>query len=159
MKIDTGTTSSTVISLTPTSDGWTHAWADLSSWAGQPITFTADWHQLAGKPYSAIALDEVFLGSWLTPDPQAITPEQIKVATTPVITITGDNFIAPVQVRLNNTPLPDATWINTNTITATVPVLPFGRYDVIVTNPGGQASGLAGALLVGYEVYLPLIHK
>ena len=63
------------------------------------------------------------------------------------------------QKELDDTPLPDATWINTNTIPATTPLLPFGRYDVIVTNAGGQASGLAGALLVGYEVYLPLIHK
>ena len=35
----------------------------------------------------------------------------------------------------------------------------MGHYDVIVINPGGQASGLSKALLIGHEVYLPLVRK
>jgi hypothetical protein len=34
-----------------------------------------------------------------------------------------------------------------------------GRYDLIVTNPDGQASGLPCAVLVGYEVMLPIVRK
>ena len=112
-----------------------------------------------GEPVTRLYLDDINIGSWLTPDPQSVEPTQVVATASTVITITGDNFIAPVQVRLNDTPLPNATRINTNTITATVPPLPFGHYDVIVTNAGGQASGLADALLIGYEVYLPLIHR
>ena len=120
---------------------------------------TVNWHQSAGKPYSAVYLDEISLGSWLTPYPQTITPWHIKDSATHVITITGDNFLATPQVRLNDVPLPDVTWIDTTTLTATVPALPFGCYDLIVTNPGGQASGLPRALLVGYEVLLPIVSK
>jgi hypothetical protein len=159
VKVSNGSVTTTIVPAPVTNNQWAHQWFDMSAWAGQEITLTFRLHQASGIYGPSAYVDEVSLGSWLTPDPQAITPRQIKVATTPVITITGDNFIAPVQVRLDDTPLPDATWVNTNTITATVPVLPFGRYDVIVTNPGGQASGLASALLVGYEVYLPIIHK
>jgi hypothetical protein len=81
------------------------------------------------------------------------------VPATQVITIMGDNFIATPQLRLNDVPLSDVAWINTTTLTATVPALPFGHYDLIVTNPGGQASGLQRALLVGYEVLLPIVRK
>jgi hypothetical protein len=148
-----------IFSTTKGVSDWTHLGLDISHWAGKTVTLVLALENSTYPSSILLSLDEISLGSWLTPDPQAITPEQIKVATTPIITITGDNFIAPVQVKLNDTPLPNATWINTNTITAAVPLLPFGRYDVIVTNAGGQASGLADALLVGYEVYLPLIHK
>ena len=76
-----------------------------------------------------------------------------------LITITGDNFIAPVQVKLDDVQLPDAQWVNTTIITATAPALPFGRYDVIVINAEGQAGGLPSALLVGYETFLPVIMR
>ena len=159
IRLDDGLTETEVYSVTPASNGWAPYWTDMSAWSGKTVTLSLQLHQAAGNPFIQGYLDEVSLGSWLTPDPQAVTPHQIEATAATVITITGDNFIAPIQVRLNDTPLPDATWINTHTITATVPVLPPGRYDVIVTNAGGQASGLANALLVGYEVYLPLIQR
>jgi hypothetical protein len=159
VSFDDGIARSTVLTITPGALGWSHAWADLSAWQGKTISLTVNWHQSMGKPYSAIDLDEVLLGSWLTPDPQGVTPEQIEAIASTVITITGDNFIAPAQVRLGDTLLPDTYWVNTNTITATVPILPPDHYDVIVINPGGQASGLSKALLIGREVFLPLMRK
>jgi Tol biopolymer transport system component len=157
--VDDGITPSNVLSIAPSALGWSHAWADLSFWRGQIITLTINWHQSMGMPYSAVYLDEVSLGSWLTPDPQTITPNRIEANASTVIAITGDNFIDPPQVRLNDVPLPDAHWVNTNTITATVPALLNGRYDVIVINPGGQASGVPYGLTVGRLAFLPMLLK
>jgi hypothetical protein len=138
---------------------WTQQWMDLTRWTGQTVTLALTLENSTYPSAAQLWLDEISLGSWLTPDPQAIEPVHITTPTTQVITITGDNFFATPQVRLNDVPLSDVTWINTTTLTATVPVLPFGRYDLIVTNPGGQASGLPRALLVGYEVLLPIVRK
>jgi hypothetical protein len=159
IRLNNGLTETEVFSSTPTGTSWAPYWTDMSAWTGKAVTLSLRLHQAAGSPFAQGYLDEISLGSWLTPNPQAVMPKQLEATTSNVITITGDNFIAPTQVRLNDTPLPDAHWVNTNTITATVPVLPIGRYDVIVTNPGGQASGLPSALLVGHEVLLPLIRK
>ncbi|MBP7688237.1 MAG: PD40 domain-containing protein [Thermoflexales bacterium] len=158
-QIDDGSSAAMVFSTTASTQTWQHYWFDVSQWAGQSLTLTLALHQTAGDSATRAYIDDVTLGSWLTPDPQALTPAHITTPATQVITITGDNFFATPQVRLNDVPLPDVTWIDTTTLTATVPVLPFGRYDLIVTNPGGQASGLPRALLVGYEVMLPIVRK
>jgi hypothetical protein len=156
--LEDGGTSTRVFTGTSTT-AWTQGWVDVSNWAGQTVTLTFSAEAEQSLSLVDVNLDEISLGSWLTPDPQSITPWRLAVPATQVITITGDNFFATPQVRLNDVPLPDVTWINTTTLTATMPVLPFGRYDLIVTNPGGQASGLPRALLVGYEVMLPIVRK
>lgn len=158
-QIDDGASAAIVFSTTASTQSWQHHWLDVSQWAGQSLTLTLALHQTAGDSAARAYIDDVTLGSWLTPDPQAIGPAHITTPISQVITITGDNFFTTPQVRLNDVPLPDVTWIDTTTLTATVPVLPFGRYDLIVINPGGQASGLPRALLVGYEVMLPIMRK
>ena len=157
--VDDGVSLTPVFTTTQPQSVWAHRWADVSRWAGQTITLELTLRETAYPAASQLRLDEISVGSWLTPDPQMIAPSRIDAGAASVITITGDNFIAPVKVKLDDTPLPDAHWIATGTITATVPGLPFGRYDVIVTNAGGQSSGLPGALLAGHEVLLPVIFR
>ena len=73
---------------------------------------------------------------------------------------TGENFIAPVKLRLNTILLPDAKWVDGNTITATLPAnLPFGRYDVFVTNADGPENALYGALVIGTETFAPVLMR
>ncbi len=158
LSIDSETTTLSMTLASNTAD-WAQKWIDMQPWAGQPITLSFRVHQTLGLPGAWAYIDDVTLGSWLTPDPQTIEPVHLTTPASQVITITGDNFFATPQVRLNDVPLADVTWVNTTTLTATVPLLPFGRYDLIVTNPGGQASGLPRALLVGYEVMLPIVRK
>jgi hypothetical protein len=71
------------------------------------------------------------------------------------VTITGTDFAvdasgAPPTVRLNDTPLTGATWVDTQTLTATVPWgVDVGTYDLTVTNPdGGEADTLPAAFTV-----------
>lgn len=147
------------ITLTENTRDWTQAWLDLQPWAGQIVTINVKLHETMDLPGAWAYIDDVSLGSWLTPNPEVITPTQIPAKAATVITITGDNFLTTPQVRLNDVALSDVTWINTTTLTVTVPMMPFGHYDLSVTNPGGQASGLSSALLVGSELYLPIVRK
>lgn len=160
LEVDLGSETTTLsVTLASNTADWAQKWIDLEPWAGQALTLSFKLHQRMNLPGAWTYIDDVSVGSWLTPDPQTVTPQELKPAATSVITITGENFLAVPQVRLNNVTLSDVTWINTTTLTATVPILPCGRYDLIVANPGGQASGLPQALLIIYKVMLPMVRK
>jgi len=65
------------------------------------------------------------------------------------IVITGTGFTAGLTVTLGNTRLPDATWVSSTTLTATVPWgLDPGVYAVTVVNPDGQTGSLPNAFTV-----------
>ena len=65
------------------------------------------------------------------------------------ITITGSDFLLTPTVRLNNVLLPNVTFVDTTTLTATVPAdLPGGMYAVTVTNPDSQSASLTSAFTV-----------
>lgn len=79
----------------------------------------------------------------------AISPTEAYSDQTTVITISGANFVATPTVRLNNAFLANVTFINSNTLTATVPAhLPGGTYTLTVTNPDMQSASLVNAFNV-----------
>ena len=62
------------------------------------------------------------------------------------VTITGTDFLVGVDgtvtISLGGTPLTDVAWVDTQTLTATVPWgMNAGVYDLTVTNPGGGTPG------------------
>lgn len=57
-----GMTSTVVFSTTGNVD-WTHAWVDLSPWAGQTITMVMASQTISGENYTRLSLDEVTVGS------------------------------------------------------------------------------------------------
>jgi Tol biopolymer transport system component len=138
---------------------WTPLWLDLQPWAGHTITLTLTLLQTANNGYPTLLLDDVTLGEWRTPVPLTISPNHLEAWSTTVVTITGDNFIATPQVRLGNLPVIDVQWIDSRTLTITTPALPPGFYDLLVTNPDNQANGVAYALVVGKQTFLPIITK
>ena len=65
------------------------------------------------------------------------------------IIITGSDFLLTPTVRLNNVLLPNVTFVDTTTITATVPAdVPGGMYAITVTNPDSQSANLTSAFTV-----------
>jgi hypothetical protein len=88
-----------------------------------------------------------------------VTPKQIgDISGSPAITITGDNFINPVKVRLNNITMTDVVLVDEHTLQITLPAsLPPGVYNVWVTNPDGQAGVIPQGFQAGQFIYLPLI--
>ncbi|HDQ71381.1 MAG TPA: hypothetical protein ENN19_04710, partial [Chloroflexi bacterium] len=94
------------------------------------------------------------------PTVAGVEPPTITNDADRVITISGAGFaavlsgtavITPPTVYLGGTPLGDAGWINTTTLTITAPLaFPVGVYTVTVVNPDGQSGSLAEGLTVQY---------
>ncbi len=61
---------------------------------------------------------------------------------------------------LSNNIVSDVHWVSSTTLTATIPVtMPPGIHDLWVVNPGGQAGVWSGKLMVGKQVYLPIVQR
>ena len=140
---------------------WTTAWVDMSAWQGESVTLTF----LLNPGSVPLNLDDISLGSWLTPVPAQTNITQLPAnAPAQQITITGTNFIATPTLKLNNSntniTLSNVRRLTETQLTADQPAnLPIGIYDLWVTNPGGQESVLPNAIKVGQQLYLPLARK
>jgi len=151
-----------LLSITEATRDWHLNWVDLSPWAGQTVTVTFGLQQTADKPVAWANLDEVSLGSWLTPAVYSVTPQRVAVGDVVTLTITGGNFMlgdggqAPV-VRLNDAPLEGVQWVDEHTLSVEVPALAPGIYDLTVVNPSGHEGVLPGALVAGDMVVCPMI--
>jgi hypothetical protein len=136
---------------------WSFERLDMNSWNGKVITLT-----FRSKNFSGTVLDDISLGSWLTPVPTQTSITQLPAnAPTQPITITGTNFIATPTVELNGSiALGNVQWLTETQLIAELPAnLPPGIYDLWVTNPGGQESVLQNAIRVGQQLYLPFVRK
>jgi hypothetical protein len=159
VRVSQGVTTTEVFSTSESVD-WTHAWVDLEPWAGETITLTLESTSVISEPYAQLTLDEVSIGSWLTPVPLAVNPGQVEVGASAAITITGENFLEGAQVRLDHVTLADSHWVNGETMTATVPVeMSAGIYRLWVVNPGGQEGLLPRAVQVGKVAFLPIVRR
>lgn len=148
-----------VISTTPTAGDWGHAWADMSPWAGQDVTITIGYRLSTGSPLVPLVIDEIVLGSWLTPVITEITPSPIASGAPIDIIITGQNFFSTPQVHIDGHPVPDVHWQDEHTLQVQLPGgLPPGTYEIRVTNPGGQVGVAPGGLKIGQQIYLPFVY-
>lgn len=84
-----------------------------------------------------------------TPIATGVSPNQAYNFQATTITISGSGFVATPSAHLNNVLLTNVTFVNSTTITATVPVdLPGGVYTLTVTNPDSQSTNLVSAFTV-----------
>jgi hypothetical protein len=102
----------------------------------------------------------LFAASWTADAAVPVTPTVVSVEPASGfndidtrVTITGGDFVAGVDgtatVALGGTQLTDVTWVDTQTLTATVPWGMDPRaYGLTVTNPGGAAATLPSAFTV-----------
>jgi Tol biopolymer transport system component len=159
VRISQGMTTTEVFS-TSQSVGWTHSWFDLEPWAGKTITLTLESRTAISEPYAQLTLDEISVGSWLTPVPLAVTPGHVDMGASATITITGENFLEGAQVRLDDSTVTDTHWVDGETLTAAVPAeMPPGIYGLWVVNPGGQEGLLRGGFQVGEVSFLPIVRR
>jgi hypothetical protein len=99
---------------------------------------------LIGIPYSQVAAQPAN-----APTLTNVSPTQAYNYQATTITITGANFVATPTVNLGNFSLSNVTFVNSTTLTATVPAdLPGGTYTITVTNPDSQSASLANAFTV-----------
>lgn len=85
------------------------------------------------------------------PTVTGVSPTQAYNYQATTITISGSNFVATPTVLLGNVSLTNVTFVNSTTLTATVPAdLPGGTYTITVTNPDSQSTGVASAFTVSF---------
>ncbi|NJL05105.1 MAG: cellulase family glycosylhydrolase [Chloroflexaceae bacterium] len=83
------------------------------------------------------------------PQLTSISPSEGNNSSTTRITLTGSNFIQPLDVRLGDRVLGNVQFVSSTTLTADVPTgLNVGSYDVSVINPGGWAATRTRAFTV-----------
>jgi hypothetical protein len=140
--------------------GWALASVDLQPWAGATVDLGITLHQAGGAPAASAWVDDVSLGSWLTPVIQQVAPAAIaqpSVATT--LTISGENFISPPAVFLGTRQLANVQLIDEHTLKVAVPAgIAPGRYKLQVQNPGGQRA-IIPDFLVGRQLFLPALAR
>lgn len=150
-------TPTTVLSATQATAGWTHTWADLSAYTGQRVTLTLELSATNG----VVWVDEMSVGSWRTPQIEAISPTQWAGYRPVTLTITGTNFYSTPQVLLGTIELTAVTWISPTVLRAAVPAgIPAGVYDLQVANPDGTAVIREDAVRVNwFQIFLPLAFR
>lgn len=145
---------------TTQSTPWTLAWADMSPWQGQTITVTFRVQQIPGTTPVQLYLDDVALGPWTTPVPRVVSPRIVEAGVSSTLVITGQNFMATPTVRLGQTSLTDVQWLDEHTLQATLPAsLIPGIYHLEVSNPDNSVTIDPSPILVGKQLYLPLIAR
>ena len=147
------------------SNDWSHAWADLSVFAGQTVTLRFTLTTVAGGQLLQALVDDVAIGSWTTPVIERIEPNLLPL---PVIagsslTIHGANFMDGPDnlplVKIGEQQV-EVIWVDANTLLIANPETVFaGVHDVEVINPSGYSALLKDGLVIESRVYLPLMHK
>ena len=95
-----------------------------------------------------------------TPVIASVAPERLDAQAGQTFTITGENFIGTPTVMLDGKTLSNINRIDAQTIVAKLPAgIAPGRFDLVVTNPGGQQAAVRQAVQIGYSVSLPLIAR
>lgn len=153
------TQTTTLFSTTTNVNNWTHAWVDVSPWAGDFVTVTFAVIVQAPAAELRLYLDDVSLGSWMTPVPQTIHPRVVEAHRVTPITILGENFFEGAQVYAGNTLL-SSSWISDTQMAVIVPSsLTMGLHPLRIVNPGGQTGYAPQLLQVGTTTYIPVLLK
>ena len=135
---------------------WTHAWADLSPWAGQTVTLTFRYHQAGGEPVSSLLLDEIQVGAWETPRLQAVDPAAVAEWSSgqSKVAIYGSNFVEGDAVEVDGQVVA-AGLVSGGELSFQVPgSLKTGDHGIKVLSPGGIPSNEL-TLRLGYVLFLP----
>lgn len=158
ISIGEGITNTVIYQTDTPAPDWTHLWVDVSQWSGKSVTLTMSIEQ-ENETYPVVALlDEISLGSWLTPVVHSLSPIALEGNQPVEITISGLNFIDPVTVSIREVSADSVDFIGENMLVAhfNQGISP-GLHALVVTNPGGQ-DGIF-PVQVGKLVYIPLVGK
>ena len=154
------TSAATTAFTLPQSNAWTLGWIDLQPWAGQNVTITFSLSQPVGTLPSALWIDSVSAGEWLTPVVAGVSPIHLDAWAGGWLTITGSNLPQSPIVRLGPILLDEVVVIDEGTLQAYVPPgQAVGFYEVYVLTPTEQVGVAPQAVELGYHIFLPLIER
>lgn len=119
--------------------------------AGDPDDAGLDPKDAGDEQADAGTLPGVDAGVLPAPEITAISPDEGRTDSPTKITVTGRGFVSGVELKIGAIAAQDVTLGGATTLGATVPQgIAAGVYDVVVTNPDGQAAILSdGFTIVG----------
>jgi hypothetical protein len=145
-------------------DDWRHAWVDLSAYSGKSITLRFMTHQDQDAPVFNVRLDDVSIGSWVTPVVHSVQPAKVLVSglNETEFIIQGQNFMGDldnpplVQIGENNVRV---TFVSDTEIHFLFEnVIASGIYNLTVSNPSGNAAFLPSSFEIqSNTVFLPSV--
>lgn len=109
VQVTQGTTTTSLLSTTSKTAGWTHGWFDLSPWAGQEITLGFKVHLPAGKFPAYALVDDVTIGSanldvWVSDAGPGVA---LPSSTTTLALAYGNQGLVPAEGVTVTATLPD----------------------------------------------------
>jgi photosystem II stability/assembly factor-like uncharacterized protein len=112
-------------------------------------TASAQSPMLAGASPGSFAPSWAALGNPVAPTVSAVDPVSGANDINASITVSGNGFVATPTVSLGSTALTSVTWVNSTTLTATVPWgMDPSVYTFTVVNPDGGSATLTGVFTV-----------
>jgi Tol biopolymer transport system component len=148
VQVTQGVNTTQLLDTTSNTQGWTHAWYDLTPWIGQEITFSFSQEMLAGQypPYSLI--DDITIGS---ASPDVWVGGAGSVTAFPASTVTlalayGNQGIVPANGVILSMTLPDKLTF----ISADIP--PTSINGQVLTWDLGTLAGLGGPFTINVTV-------
>jgi Tol biopolymer transport system component len=155
--IDDGTQVTDLLQI-GTEQEMTHYWFDMQDWVSKTITVTFSLSTKANDLHSTAYIDEVRLGSWVTPIVYTITPGTIQANSPFTLTVRGENFIPGVTTTIDNRLDGSIEWIDDQTLNLNFDQgLSPGVHWLWISNPGGAAAPVA--LQSGTLLSIPFIRK
>ncbi len=150
-----------LLELKQPAENWTLAWADLSPWNDQKVTLAFILTSETGSGFNMAWIDDVSVGSWKTSLLTQISPNEILEGWDgQVLVISGENFLFPVSLSLDDTPLEAITQVDETTLTAILPGgLRQGWYDLVIVNGAGITTTYQRAVHLGNELFIPNVRK
>jgi TolB protein len=134
------------------------AWVDLSQYTGQTVTVTLAVTSTADGRFTTMFVDDVALGSWLTPIVRSIEPSVLPMYQQTAAIIHGANFIQTPTVRVDRVEISNGQWLDASTLRIILPNrIGPGIHTLTVVNPGGQEGELLNAFTIRGASYLPLL--
>ncbi len=156
VRVSDGITSTQVYTRAQGAD-WEQGWADLSAWSGQQVEVRFILHQRAGEPPVQLYLDDISLGSWLTPLVESIAPAELEeswISTT--VTITGVNFISTPTVLIGDLQATSVEFVDVHTLRATLPSTAYaGLLRCVGGQSGAAARRVSERVAIGQDIISP----
>jgi hypothetical protein len=135
---------------------WGYVWLDLSDWQGQTTTVTLELESSRDGDRSVAYVDNIALGSWMTPAVTEVTPAWVNPGEAVTVTVRGFNLL-PGTVRLGAMEVTPTVTPGGREMALVLPGgLAPGKFTLHVLNSGGQEGYSSGAVTSGWIVYLPV---
>lgn len=150
----------------PLAGSYEYLYLPLGSNLSGPITLTVSIAAREGVDGSAISINDARIASQWLPIVDQVTAIEtagaFELDATRAYTVTGDNFMQPLTLKLGEVDATIVEWVDAQALRATFPsALPPGMLALVVTNRAGSANAastqLSNAVASQVRAFMPIV--